>query len=76
MVMPGPVRDVSVGSVHACARGDTTLWCWGGNGGGQLGDPTLGLGALMPRIIIDGASMSGLAAGNAHTCAIVSGVLK
>lgn len=76
MVMPGPVREVAVGSVHVCARGDTTLWCWGANGAGQLGDPALGLGALMPRIIIDGASLSGLAAGNAHTCAIASGVVK
>jgi len=33
---------VSAGNLHACAiRGDGTVWCWGFNSKGQIGDGTL-----------------------------------
>ena len=33
--------DVAAGPVHSCAlRSDTTVWCWGLNDKGQLGDTT------------------------------------
>jgi alpha-tubulin suppressor-like RCC1 family protein len=35
------VAEVSVGSAYACARkSDGTVWCWGNNAYGQLGDGT------------------------------------
>jgi alpha-tubulin suppressor-like RCC1 family protein len=35
------VVEVAPGYVHACARkSDGTVWCWGANGYGQLGDGT------------------------------------
>lgn len=38
----GDVAQVAAGLLHACAlKGDGTLWCWGANGSGQLGDATL-----------------------------------
>ncbi|MCC5986629.1 MAG: hypothetical protein JJT95_03035 [Pararhodobacter sp.] len=39
--LPGPVRSIAAGFHHNCAvtEGDA-LWCWGGNGAGQLGDGT------------------------------------
>src|SRR5262249_13910562 len=42
LLMPiDDVRSVSVGGEHTCAlRGDGTLWCWGSNAWGQLGDGT------------------------------------
>ena len=35
--LPGPMLDVSAGSLHTCATDDTRIYCWGGNGSGQLG---------------------------------------
>ena len=35
-------RDIAVGGQHACALEPAgTVWCWGGNNGGQLGDGTM-----------------------------------
>ena len=37
----GSVSKIAVGKAHACAlKDDKTLWCWGGNSAGQLGDAT------------------------------------
>jgi len=33
------VTRVAAGAAHSCAiRGDGTVWCWGSNTSGQLGD--------------------------------------
>ena len=40
-VPPACSQDISAGSGHTCAvRGDGTVWCWGANQFGQLGDGT------------------------------------
>jgi len=37
----GCVRDLAGGNRHLCLiRGDGSVWCWGGNEAGQLGDGT------------------------------------
>lgn len=78
--LPGVV-DVAVGGDHACAlASDTTVWCWGANGAGQLGDNTTTArhGAVHVQQDTDpdaDAPLSGvtaLAAGNSHTCALLS----
>jgi hypothetical protein len=39
--LPAPARAVVAGWSHSCAlTQDGEVWCWGGNGNGQLGDGT------------------------------------
>ena len=49
------VVEVAAGAEHACARGgDGSVWCWGANSEGQLGDGTR-LARLAPIQVITGA---------------------
>lgn len=74
---PGPVgppaEEVGVGWEHACARRiDGTLWCWGHNYYGQLGDGTNQPGDGMPLapIQVSGDDWASLSVGDVQTCAI------
>ena len=64
------VAEVAVGELHSCARKtDDTLWCWGANSEGQLGDGTT-LDELLPtQVSALGASVAEVAAGAVHSCA-------
>lgn len=76
-----PLRGISAlaaGANHTCAlTADTTVLCWGYNGGGQLGNGASGLEPVpTPVPVADPADpaqpldqVTGLTAGNAHTCA-------
>ncbi|MBI3071759.1 MAG: hypothetical protein HYY84_06475 [Deltaproteobacteria bacterium] len=72
---PAPVRQASAGQNHTCAtRTDNTLWCWGSNSSGQLGNgPIASQSAPMK---ISGTTWSTVAAGGgtsgSHTCATKS----
>jgi alpha-tubulin suppressor-like RCC1 family protein len=67
--LPGPATDVSVGSVHACVRlEDRSVWCWGGNGAGGLGDGTRrNRLAATKSLMANARAVTAGAAG--HTCA-------
>ena len=76
------VAAISGGSRHNCAlKTDGTVWCWGYDGFGQLGDGTLGTGNYQTRltpvqVVLGTGKMTGviaIAAGGASTCAIRSG---
>jgi len=63
------------GAAHACAiRSDGTVWCWGNNDGGQLGD-AMASGNLSstPVRALGVANATAVAAGFEHTCALLSG---
>ncbi len=65
------VSGVSAGRFHTCARkADGTLWCWGQNDMGQLGDGTSEPRATPGRIDVVGGSVAGVASGGWHTCAL------
>ena len=60
---------VSAGGYHTCAiKQDGSLWCWGDNDSGQLGDGTYSDKATPVQIMSSG--VSSVALGDLHTCAI------
>ena len=47
------VKQVSVGQNHACAlRIDGSVWCWGKDDHGQLGDAGFGGQSFMPKLVL------------------------
>ncbi len=74
---PG-VATIAVGGYHACAvRTDSTVWCWGDAGYGQLGDGTTGDANQMrstPVRVRRGSSalrgVTTVTAGTASSCAV------
>jgi alpha-tubulin suppressor-like RCC1 family protein len=69
----GAALTSDAGSVHGCALIDNgTVWCWGGNGYGQIGNG----GTADPRAILNAQQVVGLSGVNAlsshhlHTCAM------
>jgi alpha-tubulin suppressor-like RCC1 family protein len=78
-VMAGPgapltgIAEIIMGEQSACARKtDRTLWCWGSNSNGQLGDGTMN-DSLVPVEVVDGTGSPFVADGGlvsvAHACA-------
>jgi len=65
---------VDAGDQFTCGiRSDRTLWCWGKNGRGQLGNDSLAGGHPTPsQVIADGGDQTwrAIAAGGEHTCGI------
>jgi alpha-tubulin suppressor-like RCC1 family protein len=68
------VVQLSSASSHTCARlSDGTLWCWGANAGGQLGDGTTTLRKAPVQVTGLGGKVVDMAAGwVAHTCAVLA----
>ncbi|BFU46180.1 Ig-like domain-containing protein [Krasilnikovia sp. MM14-A1004] len=69
--------SVSTGAAHACAieDGGTSLWCWGSNSSGQLGDGTTVPSAVTARPLRVGdgtawASVNADGFGATHACAV------
>jgi len=64
-------RQVSGGSSHTAAiKTDGTLWLWGFNSNGQLGDNTLTNKSSPVQTIAGGTNWRQVACGNSHTAAI------
>ena len=67
-------KSVSAGQSHTCAVAlDGTLWCWGENSHGQLGDKTQALKNMPINIVVTGQSWLTVAAGTTHSCALAEG---
>jgi alpha-tubulin suppressor-like RCC1 family protein len=66
---------VGVGVHHSCAiKADGTLWCWGRNDNGQLGDGTTTSQSTPVQVTALGAEVNGVSvsASGAFTCATVT----
>ncbi len=62
--------EVAPGGGHTCGRKrDGTLWCWGANAAGQLGNGTRSTSRSPVPVTALGADVVGVYAGTAHTCA-------
>jgi hypothetical protein len=67
--MSSEVSSVALGSYHTCAiKQDSSLWCWGANWSGQLGDGTDTNRYTPVQIMSSG--VSSVALGSYHTCAV------
>lgn len=64
---------ISAGYEHTCAlTAAGTVYCWGANGAGQLGDGTT-FDRHSPVAVQSGQAFTAISAGGSHTCGIVSG---
>ena len=65
------VVSVRTNSRHSCAlRADSTLWCWGLNNSGQLGDSTnINKSSAVQSI---GGNVGSFSIGDNHTCAVMT----
>lgn len=69
---------VASGSSHTCALADGTVYCWGANDNGQLGDGGNTKQSATPEKVqglLAGQTVTAIAAGGGHTCAIASGAV-
>lgn len=64
------VAEVSAGDLFACARKtDGTVWCWGTNDSGQLGDGTTADHFTPAQVTSLGATVAEISANGRHACA-------
>ena len=71
--LPSEVASVSAGSSDTCAvMTDGTVWCWGNDGLGALGDGTSGPLQLVPVRVELELGARAVSAGYTHTCALAT----
>ena len=64
-------RSVSAGHDHTCAvKTDGTLWCWGWNNNGRLGDATTSVRGIPTQEYTAATDWQSVSAGYSHTCAL------
>jgi cysteine-rich repeat protein len=71
--VPGTWRSVAAGQTHTCGiMTDRSLWCWGENGQGQLGDGSQFSRGTPVSVVAPGRVWAWVGAGLAHTCAVAT----
>ena len=64
---------ISSGARHGCGlTASGAAYCWGSNGGGQLGNPGIPSWAHQPVPVAGGLTFTAISAGYTHTCALTS----
>lgn len=70
------VVSFSVGYASVCAiLEDSSLWCWGANGSGQLGSGSRETEASTPRAVEGELGWSSVSVGYYHACGVKNGAL-
>lgn len=68
--MAASIDSLQCGAKHTCAhRTDGTMWCWGDNSYGQLGDGTMTSRNKPVQVAMLGNTVGRLGTGGTHTCA-------
>lgn len=73
VIVPGleeGVHDVELGKGFLCAIKQGDVYCWGGNGSGQLGDGTMDRSTVPTKVPGLPSDMIHVTAGDRHTCAV------
>ena len=64
-------EEIAVGLLHACGRiADGSVYCWGKNTDGQLGNPAAGESSGTPILVAGGIAFAHVTAGGNHTCGL------
>lgn len=72
--IPEPVVSIAAGALHNCALTDRgSVWCWGGNEFGQIGDGSNTDRATPVQVSGLEADIVQISAGYAHSCALTTG---
>jgi len=73
--MASGVSAIAIGGAHACAIVGAGVQCWGSNNSGQLGNASYpsGSNSPVPVVGLPAGSVTALAAGRYHTCAVIGG---
>ena len=68
------VVSIAAGFFHTCAvRSDGTVWCWGDNSAGQIGNDATGNVPVFAPVQVPGITTAvSVAAGMRHTCALLA----
>jgi alpha-tubulin suppressor-like RCC1 family protein len=67
---------IAGGDYHVCAGGGTSVWCWGDNSAGELGNGNMNATTTTQTVqlaALKGASVLALAAGTDSSCGLFSG---
>ena len=72
VVLPAAATSIELGTVHTCAvLADNSVWCWGTNTDGQLGDGTTTDSHGVPVRVVS-VTATAVALGYQHTCALTT----
>ena len=72
------VTSVTAGGSHTCAVSDGSVYCWGSNSNGRLGDGTTTDSPVAVKVadvtgVVTNSGVTSVSAGGSHTCAVVDG---
>ncbi|RIJ69399.1 hypothetical protein D1871_21940 [Nakamurella silvestris] len=73
-----PISGISTGNLHTCAITIGTLWCWGSNQHGEMGNGTTGGPQDVPQQVkgaLSGRFVTSVSVGDTHICAVANGTV-
>ncbi|MBA2662385.1 MAG: hypothetical protein H0U74_08840 [Bradymonadaceae bacterium] len=69
------VTSVAAGNNHTCIVDNNSVYCWGNNASGQLGNGSIGGSSHVPNAVTGLGHVSAVFAGNDATCAVADNAM-